>query len=838
MKDFLALGWALGWVPLLAVAAPAQHWFQAPLLAAQGQTYRAVADLDGDGRTDLLAVSGDTFTVLLGQGGGRFAAGPTFTLPIASNGYDALIDVDGDGRLDFVYVAWPALEVVVLPGQAGGAFGAPIQVPIPASGARVRGGDGNGDGVQDIAVDGYNVLLGGPVAFWILGDAGRQFQVTAPLVFAPTVDPKGVCVFDGDGDGDDDLAVCSRGQVLLAFSQPGGVLAAGPSIAIGGLDAWIAAADLDRDLDVDLVTVHQAGTGGVLTRLVNQGSGFTAAALPLQTFAAVGQPHAGDWNGDGFPDVLVRGFSSPSGYCTLLGNDGAGLLAEAWSRAYVLAGNLVQPGLADVDGDGNLDFVDAAAVLPGDGTLADPQGGPVLGDLTLVDDQDDGDPDATDGVLTYRNDGTGAFAQRAVTLPPPPAPGRFFGFPSAFADFDGDGLREALVTVYSVPVPHNPVFEVMHRLEEQSDGTFVDLGPAAAPGLFLDRPSFAADTDGDGVLDVVSPTAVWVNNGAHTFAPLPPAFAGFEPLQPGDVDGDGRVDFLAGFGGVGQGIAILRQTGGHAFTVDVLASTTSSGGRHQPALFDFDDDGDLDVAAAAPSGAGPRLWLNQGGVFAPGPSFPLPVTNDSACLGGDVDGDGRADLAFASADRLWVMRRNSAALTYDPPVAFAIDGARALVDVDQDGDLDAFGRGIAQNRRFDGPDAGRRRQYGQPSPGLGGRLPVLGCAGIVRSGEVPVLRLRQAVGGAFALLTMGFAESDFASPVIPGLTGYAYPFASTLGFVLGGTPGLAGRGTLDLPLAIPPGFAGTTVYFQAFAFDPGSPNGIPHSNGLEFAIGG
>jgi hypothetical protein len=37
------------------------------------------------------------------------------------------------------------------------------------------------------------------------------------------------------------------------------------------------------------------------------------------------------------------------------------------------------------------------------------------------------------------------------------------------------------------------------------------------------------------------------------------------------------------------------------------------------------------------------------------------------------------------------------------------------------------------------------------------------------------------LGGAFALLTMGWSESNFQSPVVPGLVGYGYPWAVTLG---------------------------------------------------------
>ncbi|MBL8303650.1 MAG: VCBS repeat-containing protein, partial [Ideonella sp.] len=84
----------------------------------------AVADLDGDGRPDILALNvtpggGPARLVsLINQGGGTFAAGPTQDIAYVIGPRFALGDVDGDGRLDML-----TSDGQLLLGTGGGAFG-------------------------------------------------------------------------------------------------------------------------------------------------------------------------------------------------------------------------------------------------------------------------------------------------------------------------------------------------------------------------------------------------------------------------------------------------------------------------------------------------------------------------------------------------------------------------------------------------------------------------------------------------------------------------------------------------------------------------------------------
>ncbi|MCG3134997.1 MAG: hypothetical protein HMLKMBBP_02490 [Planctomycetes bacterium] len=263
--------------------------------------------------------------------------------------------------------------------------------------------------------------------------------------------------------------------------------------------------------------------------------------------ASSGAP--GDVNGDGRADFLL---TDGYGLFRLLG-DASGLIETTSVRASGMSYPIsVITGVADVDGDGDVDIVGPAslrgiAFLLNDGTGAFPgryaspedltegtSGGPFLLDLGT-----DGDLDAVVAATTFQvggKDGLRVFELTAAGLVKRGLI-ESVGEP-CIGDFNGDGRDDLVV------VERDGFLPCMQSVA----GELVPGARVAVTGLL---PSGAAiDLDRDGDLDVVVPPGVIRNdgNGNLTFDdtadnPLP---YGRKPLV--DFDTDGLPDIAAGTG--------------------------------------------------------------------------------------------------------------------------------------------------------------------------------------------------------------------------------------------------------------------------------------------------
>lgn len=213
-----------------------------------------LSDLDGDGRLDLLVDDrgGEAILLLRGGGDGTF---PSRDLRIAVGGdpYRGmfLADLDGDGRTDLT-TPNPE-EVAVVLRTPGGGFAPPVG--IPASGPfEVGAGDLDGDGALDLVV----AEEPGPVRILVgRGDGGFRTEPWFEVRWAPGA--KAVAIGDFDGDGTDDAAVTnwnSRDALVLYGSRDG----VRTQLVEGGENPWgIGAADLTGDGADELLVLDNTG---------------------------------------------------------------------------------------------------------------------------------------------------------------------------------------------------------------------------------------------------------------------------------------------------------------------------------------------------------------------------------------------------------------------------------------------------------------------------------------------------------------------------------------------------------------------------------------------------
>ena len=133
-------------------------------------------DFNGDGKLDLAVANygnyltgstGDTVTILLGNGDGSFTQAPGSPVTVGNSpGALAEGDFNGDGNLDLAVANAADDTITILLGKGDGTF-TPALVS-PATGLTPSGlaiGDFNGDGKLDLAVANFdtaaiNILLG------------------------------------------------------------------------------------------------------------------------------------------------------------------------------------------------------------------------------------------------------------------------------------------------------------------------------------------------------------------------------------------------------------------------------------------------------------------------------------------------------------------------------------------------------------------------------------------------------------------------------------------------------------------------------------------------------
>jgi len=470
--------------------------------------YLALADVDGDGKLDIVAGSFADGTISVLHGNGNYTFSPPVSYP--AQGITAatelqpfaVADVNGDGKPDIVAVNPRGKFIQVLLNDGTGNFHPPLTMSLGRTPAAVVSADLNGDGKQDLveanSEDGtVEVLLG-------KGDGTFTLAHTYTVGSHPQV----LKLADVNGDGKLDLLIGNFGDdtigVMLGNGdgsfQPMAAYPAGPDLVD------FAVADMDQDGKLDLVVGNSVvNTVGILR---GNGDGSFQTPMFYAASASVDAIAVGDVNGDGFPDVVVVGSN-----VAVLKNDGHGGLIEPVidknglsADRYAAIGAKVL--LADIENNGRLDILIAdysnsqLVVLQGTGagyfsttpldfpTCANPN------NLAVADMNADGNPDVvltcsgSSAISVMLGNGNAGFIGTNYL-------GELDPRALAIVDFNGDGQPDVAVV--------NGVSDTLNILLETTGVITKDQAPVAlGSNLFiqdgaqaLDQSMTATDADGD-----------------------------------------------------------------------------------------------------------------------------------------------------------------------------------------------------------------------------------------------------------------------------------------------------------------------------------------------------
>jgi hypothetical protein len=827
-------------------------FLEAPMFTSGGNnaTSVAVADLNGDGKPDLVVANGcdsggycanGVVSVLLSNGNGTFQPAVSY----ASGGYAAYSvavgDVNGDGKPDLLVANecdsssnCTSGVIGVLLGNGDGTFQPAVGYAsggLNASSVAVA--DVNGDGKADVFVS--NFYMGN----------GNYSKSTVGVLL-------------GNGDG--------TFQPVVSYDSGG---AYSVSVAVG---------DVNGDGKPDLVVANQCVsstdcTNGAIGVLLGNGNGTFQAAVAYSSGGANGLSVAsatsvalGDVNGDGKPDLVVSNQCGSYSNCqsvngtvgVLLGN-GDGTFQAAITYASGAFGS-DSIAVADVNGDGKLDLLVANQCAGGNSSSSCTSG--------------------TVSVFLGKSDGT--------FLPPfTYDSGGYYADSIAVADANGDGKLDLLV-VNECALSDCSAGGGVGVLLGNGDGTF-QAAPNYSSGGQTATSTAVADVNGDGKPDLIianqcasggncanGEVSVLLGNGNGTFqTAVSYASGGYGPVSVAvkDVNGDGKPDLVianqcASSTNCANGtIGVLLGNGDGTFQGAV---SYGSGGYYAAwvAVADVNGDGkpDLVVANQCPSSANCAngtigvLLGNGDGTFQTALSYGSGGEFASSVAVADVNGDGKPDLVAVneytgngnlSNGTVAVLLGNGNG-TFQQPVTYSSAGAYAfglaISDVNGDGKPDLLvtnqcatsscTNGILSVLLGNG-DGTFQAAIATSTPQIG--IGALALADFDGDGKLDV------ASGAGDFLLLGNGDGTFQPPLILGGAG---PGIAVGDFNLDGKPDLAVGGitillninptthtatTTTLTSSPNPSTYGQTVLFKAVVSGQGGGN---PTGSVSFADGG
>ena len=347
----------------------ATHW-------VVGTAGLEMADLDADGRDDLLSFSSGRVYGSLARGKG-FEAARLRKGPLAFD----LVDLDGDGVLDKVSGVTSFTggelrsDLVAQLGRGGGRFGPEIISPLRGETASsgvgsIAIGDIDEDGVPDV-VGGFENFQFSPVnLFWALGNSDGSFDDAVLSDSGDSdADQLGVALADVTNDGHLDVLAHDLSKLVVRAGDGDGSFGAPIRSGLSGAgNDEIFVTDLTGDGELDVVTTVRTGGEdfgiGEIRLQEGHGNGTFTHIQTSTVDSNLGGGAIADLNGDDRPDVVTAGAA---------GFDGG--RNAMWVLLTTASGRLGTPTPYEgVTGNVDTDDVD----LDGDLDIATPGGGMIF----------------------------------------------------------------------------------------------------------------------------------------------------------------------------------------------------------------------------------------------------------------------------------------------------------------------------------------------------------------------------------------------------------------------------------------------------------------------------
>lgn len=613
-----------------------------PSGSKMGSKVSGAGDVNGDGYSDLIAAAADyqgkgAAIVFYGSSNGPGSANHYIITNEASSakfgeGVSAAGDVNGDGFADVIVASYTSDSVYVYHGSASGIGHAPaarLSVPMnpELSFSKISGaGDINRDGYSDfvvVASDYDDPVTGKGAIFAFHGSATGMGTTPSAIVPVGALQlDADVCISgagDVNGDGYSDIvtgaprADGSLGETgkMIVFHGSSGGLVTTPATVLEGAgvgdrfgSAVSGAGDVNGDGYADLIMAGYPDSPGTARAYIYHGSAIGINLVPAITFdwpSSEGIPpgvsSAGDFNGDGYGDVIVGTASSDSGPAHLVmlpgsssGIDTTGMIVTidnsniAYGQSVTSVGDMNGDGFSDIaigaplaeDGlvavfNGMARHISAQpdqiaeVVVPGHmGQVSAPAGdvnGDGYGDVMCVDNRVN---EST--VYILHGSANGLITPPALAINSEEWASYFGSSVASAGDVNGDGYGDVIIGASGYDNYRGAAYVYYGSPGGIVPGTRTFLPANNRLSTFGTTVSSAGDLNGDGFSDVVigapdhskdkvSEGAVFIYLGTASGISTTPILSYKTNLEsarlgivsgPGDINGDGFSDVVAG----------------------------------------------------------------------------------------------------------------------------------------------------------------------------------------------------------------------------------------------------------------------------------------------------
>ncbi|QEG23137.1 putative Ig domain-containing protein [Mariniblastus fucicola] len=623
-----------------------------PALGFFASGFVSVSDFNLDGLDDIVGARSNRYFVALSNGDGTFTTSDDQLAEGSFYGYSSTIaaDFNADGYPDFVAKTGVErqIDVHLNDPENPGVFTRSFRYTLPdgSQGINVSNwqesyatADFTGDGILDLSFaerDDYN---NGVIKLVVMaGDGNGDFTFHSELegfdsysqnLPAHYYAPGDFNAGDIDGDGDEDLiAVTNYGARIFLNDGSGNfeffTHLDSPGTQQRGRDSWLV--DFDQDGQLDLIQTGLVGYGPLVIRLGNGDASFQAP----QTYGLIGsvqgiisrQPFA-DLDGDGQLD-FVYGSDNVGNYR----NDSASVYAGRRN-------DLVDLLSVDLDGDGNQELLavqeqmDRLQIFQGDN----------LGGLTRLPD-----------LQTGR-------APQAVTV----------------ADLNGDGVVELLVAnraSQSITVYTGDLDAGYASTEVFVGGGLIDIKAADVNGDGFDD-VFALDVQRGGLLKFISDGSLTLTSPIEVALGDTP-----EHLTLADTNNDGTIDALITLPESNR-LMILDDIATDSGPAPLFLEFATSPG--EVVVLELNEDGNPDIAVTLPESNAVSVHYGRGDNQYAAPQLIEVGEAPEKITVADADEDSRLDLIVANSGD------NTASVIYnrfDPNEVYSYDAD--AIDPDND----------------------------------------------------------------------------------------------------------------------------------------------------------